>query len=85
VSVPWAQAAPIVASRCSSCHATTPTHAGFAAPPLGLVLDSEAHAIAVAPKIRTMVESKAMPLGNLTGMTDEERAVVVAWAASAGE
>ena len=39
---------------------------------------------AAAPKIKTQVETQVMPLGNLTGMTPEERAKLVAWAASAG-
>ncbi len=79
-TVAWAEVAPIVASRCAPCHATTPTQAGFVAPPLGLVLDGEAKARGAAAKIATMVSSSAMPLGNLTGMTPEERALVVAWA-----
>ena len=79
-TVAWAQIAPMMASRCATCHATNPTQAGFVQPPLGLVLDTEAQAVAVAPKIATMVETNVMPLGNLTGMTDDERALMVAWA-----
>ena len=29
--------------------------------------------------IATTVQSKYMPIGNLTGMTDQERAVVATW------
>ena len=34
--------------------------------------------------IEQQVSTRAMPLGNATGMTDEERAELVAWAAAAG-
>lgn len=78
--VSWDEAGPIVASRCASCHAASPTQAGFTSPPLGLALDTEAQSRAVAAKIGTMVETGAMPLGNLTSMTDQERATLVAWA-----
>ena len=33
----------------------------------------------VKDEIKTVVSTKTMPLGNLTGMTTEERALVVAW------
>jgi uncharacterized membrane protein len=78
--VAWSEVAPIVANRCAPCHSTQPTMAGFAAPPKGLVLDNEEHARAAADRIRTQVQTKVMPLGNLTQMTDEERAKLLAWA-----
>ena len=34
--------------------------------------------------IERLVGSNAMPPGNATGMTDEERAQLVAWASAAG-
>lgn len=79
-SVPFAEVAPILKSRCQPCHATQPTWPGFPSPPAGLVLTDEAHAEAVVAKIKTQVEGRIMPLGNLTGLTDEERAKLVAWA-----
>ncbi|MDP2307332.1 MAG: urate hydroxylase PuuD [Pseudomonadota bacterium] len=82
-SVAWAEVAPIVTARCTPCHATTPTLAGWVAPPKGFVLESEVQASVAAAKIRTQVETQVMPLGNLTQMTTEERAKVVAWAAEA--
>jgi uncharacterized membrane protein len=30
-------------------------------------------------KVKEVVASGYMPLGNMTGMTDEERAVIAAW------
>jgi uncharacterized membrane protein len=73
----------IVAARCAPCHAARPTQAGFNDPPKGLVLDSRAAILANAQKINEQsVLSKAMPLGNLTGMTDPERATLGAWVAA---
>jgi uncharacterized membrane protein len=37
-----------------------------------------------ADAIQAMVESGAMPPGNATGLTDTERAQLVAWAAAHG-
>lgn len=70
----------VIATRCMGCHATEPTMAGFVAPPKGLALEDRATIEANRDRIASQVESRVMPLGNLTGMTDEERALVVAWA-----
>ena len=62
------------------CHAATPTHAGFAAPPLGVTFDNPDHIRTYASKINERaVLSTSMPLGNETGMTVEERAQLGAW------
>jgi uncharacterized membrane protein len=37
-----------------------------------------------APQIEILVRSKTMPPGNATNLTDEERVVLVAWAAAQG-
>jgi uncharacterized membrane protein len=84
-SVAWTEVAPIVAQRCAPCHSNTPTMAGFVAPPKGLVLDTQEHAEAARDRIRTQVEMNVMPLGNLTQMTDAERAKLVAWAGGGGD
>lgn len=70
----------VIAARCMGCHATEPSLPGFAAPPKGLALEDRATIEAHRASIAAQVESRVMPLGNLTGMTDEERALVVAWA-----
>lgn len=75
-----ARVAGIIQARCATCHAVKPTMAGFNAPPNGLVLDSLQSAATHAEKIRLMaVATQAMPPGNLTGMTDEERALLGRW------
>jgi uncharacterized membrane protein len=79
-AVGYAQIATIVAQRCAVCHSVHPSEAGFSAPPAGLLLDTPEHIVANAALIRTeAVTSHAMPLGNLTNMTDAERATLGAW------
>jgi uncharacterized membrane protein len=69
----------IVGLRCAPCHAAAPTQPGFAAAPKGLLLDSPdailTHASLIAPQVAT----SAMPIGNLTGMTDAERTQLLDW------
>ena len=71
--------APIVEQRCAPCHSESPTEPGFSSPPAGLVLETPEQIAARAQDIKSVVSTKAMPLGNLTKMTDDERALVVAW------
>jgi len=78
--VPFTTAQAIVQKHCVTCHSAAPTHAAFSAPPLGAVFDTPAHIQTYAPKINERaVLSTSMPLGNETGMTDEERAQLGAW------
>jgi uncharacterized membrane protein len=73
----------IVVSRCSMCHANEPVWAGLSAPPKGIVLDTaervrrQSHLIDV-----NAVRSDAMPPGNVTEMTSEERRILAAWLAA---
>ena len=70
----------IIEQRCSSCHALQPTQPGFAAAPKGYMYDTPAQIIAQASQIHQQtVILKAMPIGNLTGITDEERAIIGKW------
>lgn len=72
----------IAATHCAACHADRPTHEGFAEPPKGIVLTDIAHLGRYAALIEQQaVKSDAMPLGNETGMTEEERALLGAWIA----
>ena len=71
------EAAAIVAQRCTVCHS------GVSAP-LGVRLVGLNQIERYAREIEAQVSSGAMPPGNATGMTDEERAQLVAWAAAAG-
>jgi uncharacterized membrane protein len=78
--VAFSEVAPVVAQRCATCHAQSPTQDGFSSPPAGVVLETPEQIAARADDIERVVSSQAMPLGNITGMTSEERALVVAWA-----
>jgi len=69
----------IVAQRCMPCHSKTPTQLGFNAPPNGIVLETLDELRAHLPEIQRQVSLRSMPLGNLTGMTDDERAKLLMW------
>ncbi|MBC5809271.1 MAG: urate hydroxylase PuuD [Candidatus Eremiobacteraeota bacterium] len=76
----YAQIAPIVAQRCAACHSEHPTQPGFNAAPQGVLLDSPARLQAAAARVKAQaVTTQAMPLGNMTKMTGEERALLGAW------
>ena len=78
-TVSFAQVKVILDARCLACHAAQPTQPGFAQPPKGVVLETPEQIGQNAAKIAETVANKYMPIGNLTQMTDEERAVVAAW------
>jgi uncharacterized membrane protein len=69
----------IVETRCAACHASQPTQPGFNAPPAGMAYDTPEQTARQREQIRQVVASGYMPLGNMTGMTDEERAAIAAW------
>ena len=75
-----AQVQSIVQQRCVPCHSTHPTPKfGFNAPPNGVVLETLDQLRAHLPDVKKQVSLRTMPLGNLTGMTDDERAKVLTW------
>jgi len=82
IAVPDEQAFAIVERRCITCHAEHPSNPAFPQPPSGVMLDRPDRLRAMAPRVRVRaVETKTMPLGNLTGMTDAERDTLGAWLA----
>jgi uncharacterized membrane protein len=71
----------IVELRCVTCHSVRPSNPAFSAPPNGVVLERPEQMNAYADRIvERVVETRTMPLGNLTGMTDAERVTLGAWA-----
>jgi len=67
-------------THCVTCHSAKPTHEGFEEPPKGIELDTVADLRRYAELIMAQaVQSDAMPLGNETGMTEEDRATLGAW------
>ena len=70
----------IILSRCSMCHAAEPVWDGILTAPRGIRLDDEDHIRRNAKLIgRNAGWASAMPPGNVTEMTGEERAIVAAW------
>jgi uncharacterized membrane protein len=69
----------IVDRRCVPCHAERPSEAGFNAPPNGIVLQNIDQVLAHLPQVQQQLAMRTMPLGNLTGMTDDERATLLMW------
>jgi uncharacterized membrane protein len=70
----------IVEKRCAVCHAQQPTQPGFTTAPAGVLLDTPLSVRANAQRIYAQaVATHAMPLGNITNMTDAERAKLGAW------
>lgn len=75
----------IVSQRCLSCHSSSPSDDIFRSPPNGVVLETPDQIKAFAERIKIRaVDSKSMPLGNKTEMTDEEREVLGRWIAQQG-
>jgi uncharacterized membrane protein len=80
VAVKFAAVQDVVLSRCSMCHAAEPVWTGIAAPPQGVVLDTPEHIRRHARLIEIWsVRSHAMPPGNITEMTSDERRLLAAW------
>lgn len=77
-AVDIAQVQKIVEARCVQCHAAQPSL--MPTPAKGVMLDStdliRSHAQAIYQQV---VVTKAMPLGNMTKITDEERTVIAKW------
>jgi uncharacterized membrane protein len=66
--------------HCVMCHAQAPSHPSFDAPPKQVVLETIEELKARAPKIlEQVVWDRNMPIGNDTGMTEEERALLERW------
>jgi len=76
-AVSFAQVQSVIGARCLNCHAEKPTFDGLAEAPKGVKLDTPERVRAAALQIHQQAaRSRAMPPGNLTGITDEERALL---------
>jgi len=70
----------VMARRCAPCHSSAPTYPGVTAAPGGVLLDTPDQIQARATRIlERVVTTQTMPLGNLTGITDQERALLGLW------
>jgi len=78
----FAEVQAITASHCAQCHAARPTFEGITVAPKGVMLETPAQLRRWATATRQQVQTEAMPPGNLTEMTDAERAKIIAWVAA---
>jgi len=70
----------IVLGRCSMCHTAEPVYEGVYEAPKNVHLDSDAAIANHAAQIAVQAGyAAAMPPGNVTDITPEERATIVAW------
>ncbi len=73
--VTFAQIQPVIAERCAPCHSG-------ASAPLGIRFETRDQIKARIDDIeRQAVQTRAMPPGNATGMTEDERDLLAAWIA----
>ena len=79
-NVAFADIQAIVGQRCHVCHSAHPVYPGIAEAPKGVMFDTPAQIALRAPQIYAQaVATQAMPLGNVTGITEEERAALGGW------
>ncbi len=75
-----AEVRPIIEMRCLPCHAAHPRL--IPAPPLGVVLQGDANLRALSRRIvEQAAHTRAMPMGNVTGITEDERKLLLDWEA----
>ena len=75
--------AKVFEARCVTCHSSHPTRQGIDVAPKGVLFDTQAEIVANANRAyEQVVVTKAMPLGNVTGMTDAERDLIGRWVRS---
>ena len=74
------EALSIVSKHCVMCHAVKPGHESFQEAPKGIVLESvddlRKHAATIYAQT---VQIRAMPLGNQTDMSENDRATLGQW------
>ena len=70
----------IVGKHCLMCHSHNPSHPAFKEPPKNITLESAPEMRRFAQQIYMQtVQNRAMPLGNQTGMTEDERDALGRW------
>ena len=78
--VTFANVQEIINNRCVSCHAATPSRGNFVTAPAGIKLEDPADVKRWAGRIHEQaVVRRSMPQGNVTAITEEERALLGAW------
>jgi uncharacterized membrane protein len=78
--VAFADIHPIIEKHCVQCHSARPANEAFPEAPKGVAFDTPAEIRTYAHQIEQQaVLAKIMPLGNETGMTENERESLGAW------
>ncbi len=76
----FSQVRNVINARCTSCHSSAPLHPAFSAAPLGVTFDNDEQIRTAAGRIYIQsVVTRAMPIGNLTAMTNKERQIIDRW------
>jgi uncharacterized membrane protein len=79
--VSFAEVSQVIHARCLVCHAEKPAFQGLAEAPKGVRLDTPERVRAQAQLIyQQTVLARVMPPGNITGITEDERALIARWA-----
>jgi uncharacterized membrane protein len=79
-NVAFSRVEQIVDQRCVPCHSERPTFRNIDSAPMGVRLDRPEAIVALAQAIKTQaVDTKEMPIGNLTHMAQDERDTIGAW------
>jgi uncharacterized membrane protein len=79
-AVAFAKANAVIQERCVPCHSANPTQPGVSSAPKGVRFDTRAEIETQAGAIEQQaVVLKAMPLGNVTHMTQAERDLLARW------
>ncbi len=75
-----------VIGRCSMCHTAEPVWEGVAQAPKDVILDNDVAIATYAHEIYIQAgRTHAMPPGNVTEMSDEERQLLITWYKSASK
>ncbi|MEZ0313408.1 MAG: urate hydroxylase PuuD [Myxococcota bacterium] len=70
----------VIGLRCARCHAKKPSFPGLLVAPQGLIFEDAAVIEANHERIyKQVVETEAMPQGNITKMTEDERNLIGRW------
>ena len=76
----------VILTHCTSCHSATPANKDFEEAPGGVIFDNAADIKRRASQILAQtVLSDAMPLGNMTEMSEDERKLLADWVAQGAE
>ena len=78
--VSFTQVQSIITNRCTPCHSANPTQPGFSVAPKNIQFNRAEQILSMAQPIYEQTSKRIMPLGNLTGITEEERQLIAQWA-----